>query len=328
MPPLTLDFHYDISCPFAYIASLRLPHLQSQHPNLQIAYRPVLLGAIYRATSAPQGAAGSASDTFNSTKRDVTSAAFARTLKRLGVVHNQPKRHPMKTTGCGRLLYCIPDGAERIALTAALYRAYWVEGLDVASRDVLIDVVNRCSDLRPATRTKLLRMLQYGSFEGPEPRRKLEEATALAVSRGAFGVPPFWVHGEEWIDRRTGQGRKGRLYWGQDRLQFVEKVLYKMERGRMGEGPRLESLVPRAIPVSRRAIPQGEEVKVEFWYDFSSPWAFLGWTQLARLKRTFGPRLNIEMKPFLLGILFREYVSLYSLLLLAQTRNLLPDSPL
>jgi len=34
--------------------------------------------------------------------------------------------------------------------------------------------------------------------------------------------------------------------------------------------------------------------------------AFLGWTQLDRLQRQFGSKLRIEMKPFLLGILFRE----------------------
>jgi 2-hydroxychromene-2-carboxylate isomerase len=47
-------------------------------------------------------------------------------------------------------------------------------------------------------------------------------------------------------------------------------------------------------------------VKLEFWYDFSSPWAFLGWTQLESLKKMFDSGLEIEMKPILLGALFRE----------------------
>jgi len=91
-------------------------------------------------------------------------------------------------------------------------------------------------------------------------------------------------------------------------MQFVDKALFTMEKAQ-GKEPVLEALVPRYVPVDRRAIPEGEEVKLEFWYDFSSPWAFLGWTQLPRLQRIFGQRLKIEMKPFLLGILFREYVS-------------------
>jgi 2-hydroxychromene-2-carboxylate isomerase len=119
----------------------------------------------------------------------------------------------------------------------------------------------------------------------------LEEATATALQRGAFGVPAFWIVEE------------GRLYWGQDRLHFVRKALWRL----LGREVALEALMPRCVPLEKRAVPRGEEVMMEFWYDFSSPWAFLGWTQLARLQRVFGQRLRVEMKPFLLGILFREY---------------------
>jgi 2-hydroxychromene-2-carboxylate isomerase len=287
---LTLDFHYDISCPFAYIASLRLPALQQRHPSLTINYRPVLLGALYRATAAPQGAAGSASDTFNPTKRTVTSAAFARTLRRLGVEHRQPPQHPVKTTKALRLLYCV-EADERIALTRGLYLAYWVEGGDVADVGVLQSVVNRCHGLTQATQGRLLELLSNAGFENAAQRKALQETTQLALDRGAFGVPAFWILEE------------GRLYWGQDRMQFLEKTLFAMEGGREQV---LESLMPRSVPVESRCIPAGEEVKMEFWYDFSSPWAFLGWTQLSRLSRIFGPSLRIEMKPFLLGILFRE----------------------
>jgi 2-hydroxychromene-2-carboxylate isomerase len=297
-PGLHLDFHYDVSCPFAYIASLRLPAFQRRHPTLTINYRPVLLGALYRATSAPQGAAGSASDTFNPTKRTVTSAGFVRTLRRLGVEYSQPPRHPLKTTRALRLLYCV-DGLERVALTRSLYRAYWVEGRDVSELEELRSLVKGCEGFGAGTRERLLGLLETGEFEGVDQRRALEETTDLALQRGAFGVPAFWIQEE------------GRLYWGQDRLQFVDKALFSMENGG-GQEHVLEALVPRCVPLDRREVPQGEEVKLEFWYDFSSPWAFLGWTQLARLQRIFGPRLKIEMKPFLLGILFREHVPLAS----------------
>jgi 2-hydroxychromene-2-carboxylate isomerase len=287
---LTLDFHYDISCPFAYIASLRLPALQQRHPSLTVNYRPVLLGALYRATSAPQGAAGSASDTFNPTKRTVTSAAFARTLRRLGIDHRQPPHHPVKTTKALRLLYCV-EANERIALTRGLYLAYWVERGNVSDVGVLQDVVSRCQGLTQKTQGSLLELLKNDDFENAAQRKALEETTQVALDRGAFGVPAFWILEE------------GRLYWGQDRMQFLEKTLFAMEQGQQRA---LESLMPRFFPVESRRIPAGEEVRMEFWYDFSSPWAFLGWTQLARLSRIFGPSLKIEMKPFLLGILFRE----------------------
>ena len=77
----TLVFNYDISCPFAYIASTRVKAL-AERTNARLIYRPVLLGAIYRATAAPQGAAGSASDVFNPTKKAVTAQSMERTINR------------------------------------------------------------------------------------------------------------------------------------------------------------------------------------------------------------------------------------------------------
>ncbi|KAF7197309.1 hypothetical protein HII31_01360 [Pseudocercospora fuligena] len=269
-----------------------------------IHWRPVLLGAIYRATNAPQGAAGSASDVFNPTKKSITSRAFQLTIKRHGLPHNEPPRHPHKTTAALRLLYFIAEN-DRPALTHALYKAYWVEGRNVGERETLLRAV------REAKISKLgsvIHAVHSGEFEGEKQRRKLESSTEDAVKRGSPGVPGFWIGDEIWTDR-DGARKKGRLYWGQDRMPFVEAVVLALKDGKSGDElsqvPRpLRSLFPRAIHQS--SIPANEEVKLEFWYDFSSPWAFLGWTQLASLQRRFGERLQIEMKPFLLGILFRE----------------------
>jgi hypothetical protein len=81
MTQATLVYYYDVSCPFAYIASTRVKAL-ADRTNAKLVYRPVLLGAIYRSTAAPQGAAGSASDVFNPTKKSVTARSMQRTLKR------------------------------------------------------------------------------------------------------------------------------------------------------------------------------------------------------------------------------------------------------
>ncbi|KAK5172010.1 uncharacterized protein LTR77_003647 [Saxophila tyrrhenica] len=266
----------------------------------RIVWRPVLLGAIYRATNAPQGAAGSASDVFNPTKKAVTSKGFRRTLQRLQIPHNEPPRHPVKTTAALRLLYFVSD-TDRPKLTHALFRAYWVERKNVIENSTLVEAV-RSSGIAQADR--VLEALADGSYEGPQQRQALETATDDAVQRGTPGVPAFWVPHEKWTDSQ-GQQQYGRLYWGQDRMQFVEAILMAGgdEKKVSSISKPLRSLEPRC---ARGQISEGEQVKLEFWYDFSSPWAFLGWTQLQRLQRQFGDRLSIEMKPFLLGILFRE----------------------
>ncbi|KAJ4375786.1 hypothetical protein N0V83_001063 [Neocucurbitaria cava] len=311
--PPTLEFTYDISCPFAYIASTRVRALAAR-TNATLIYRPVLLGAIYRATSAPQGAGGSASDVFNPAKKAVTGVSMQRTLKRYGIKFNPPPQHPRKTVNALRLLYCVADDgggeeSERAVLTDALFRAYWVQGRDVSDASVLLEIVKQ-SGIKSAPQ------LSAASFTDANARKELETATAEAISRGAFGVPGFWIPGVEWRDVE-GRSRAGRFFWGQDRMHFVEATLLSLSSTTTSSSisssttnswtavPRLQSLMPRCTS-SKTIPPSSGKVKLEFWFDFSSPWAFLGYTQLSRLQRQFGPSLQIELKPYLLGALFRE----------------------
>jgi 2-hydroxychromene-2-carboxylate isomerase len=288
MSPPTLIFNFDISCPFAYIASTRLTPLVNR-TQCTISYRPVLLGAIYRATSAPQGAGGSASDVFNAAKRKVTSASMSRTLKRYQTPYSAPSRHPMKSVNALRMLYSVPDGDQRRRLMEGLFRAYWADGKDITDNKVLLDVAAQCG----------ITNLDPNCFADKQARKSLEDETEKAIQRGAFGVPGFWIP-----DADDGEGR---FFWGQDRIHFVEATLLVLSRGkkRWEEVRDLQSLMPRCVSL-QRASPLTTRTKLEFWFDFSSPWAFLGYTQLARLQRQFGQKLEIVLKPFLLGILFRD----------------------
>lgn len=282
-----------ISCPFAYIASTRVEAL-AQRTNATLIWRPVLLGAIYRATAAPQGAKGSASDVFNPTKRVIGADSMRRTIRRYQIAYNPPPQHPMKTVNALRLLHAV-KGNDRIVLTKLLFKAYWVDGRDVSDDEELLRIV-RESKIQSADK------ISRQTWADSEARQQLESATSDAVERGAFGVPGFWIPEAQWVNA-SGDKTKGRFFWGQDRMHFVEATLLSIRHGGDWQVvPDLKSLMPRCIANNRVA----GKVKLEFWYDFSSPWAFLGWTQLQRLQSIFGPELEIVMKPFLLGILFRE----------------------
>lgn len=254
----------------------------------------MLLGAIYRATAAPQGAGGSASDVFNPTKREVTGKSMQRTIRRYRIAYNPPPQHPRKTVNALRLLYTI-DGEDRKLLTKLLFKAYWVDGRDVSNDDELLQIVK-------SSGIKFSDGVSSEIFQSSAARESLEKATADAIDRGAFGVPGFWIPDAEWTNVR-GAKVKGRFLWGQDRMHFVEATLLSLQNsGNWSKVPGLHSLMPRCLPRNQIA----GKVRLEFWYDFSSPWASLGWTQLQRLQRAFGSNLEIIEKPFLLGILFRE----------------------
>ena len=187
-----------------------------------------------------------------------------RTIRRYQIAYNPPPQHPRKTVNALRLLHYVPQ-EERATLSKAFFKAYWVDGRDVSNSDELLSIA-RESGIRNADK------LSEAAFNYPNARKELEKATADAIERGAFGVPGFWIPGEIWTDS-SEEVHRGRFYWGQDRMHFVEASLLALQHGEISKVPALRSLLPRCIASNKPGGP----VKMEFWYDFSSPWAFLGW---------------------------------------------------
>lgn len=251
MRAMEVRFYYDIVCPYAYLASRRVEAVAAR-AGASVRFVPVLLGGLFRHTGGTQRPA------------DAMSAPKARLnlldMQRQADVHDVPLRvpaaHPRRTVDAMRLL--VAAGGARVPLTHELYRLYWVEGADVTDRAVLAAAARRHG-------------VDPGVIDSPEARQGLFDTTAEAAARGAFGVPSFAVGDTLW--------------WGQDRLHFVEEALGHA-------GPR--KLRGQAAPGAR----------LRFFHDFSSPWSYLASTQVEALAAGYG--VEVEWTPILLGGLFRE----------------------
>lgn len=106
-----------------------------------------------------------------------------------------------------------------------------------------------------------------------EQKAPLTAATREAFEAGIFGVPTFRVDNE--------------LFWGQDRLDFVARALDPARDGWQA--------------LDTEASPQASQI--EFFFDYSSPFAFLAHTQIGWLERRSG--VEVKPIPFLLGALFK-----------------------
>ncbi|MCA9661937.1 MAG: 2-hydroxychromene-2-carboxylate isomerase [Myxococcales bacterium] len=200
-----LRFYFDVVCPYAYLASTRIEALAAAH-GATVAWRPILLGGLFREIGAPQLPATA----MSAPRARLNLLDMQRWADRWGVPLTMPADHPRRTVAAMRLLVGVGDGPQRRALAAALYRAYWAEGRDVSDRAV-VDAIAREHGVDPAV------------IDSQAAREGLFSTTAEAARLGAFGVPTIALDGET-------------IWWGADRLCLVEEALGGRPR-RPGERP-------------------------------------------------------------------------------------------
>jgi 2-hydroxychromene-2-carboxylate isomerase len=185
---MTLDFWFDFSSPFAYLASTQVDALAAR-TGATLRWRPMLLGAVFKAV----GQVDVPLFAMNEAKQRHTAEDFRRWAAWWGVPLVFPSRFPLRTLLPLRTWLSQPDP---IPFAHAVFRAAWAEDRDITDPDVL----RACGATEEALAA------------APGNKQALSDATADAVAAGVFGAPTFVVDGR-W------------LFWGQDRMEMVEKCL-------------------------------------------------------------------------------------------------------
>ncbi len=189
---MNLEFHFDIVCPYAYLASTQVENLSRRH-GLAITWKPILLGGLYNSLQAPQHPA----TTWPVAKAEHNARDLLRQAELLGVPLSFPEGHPRRSVEAMRLLVLAED-RDRKPLAQRLYAAYWVEGRDISDRGVLAGIGAEFG-------------LVIEGIDTPPIKEELRQRTAEALERGHFGVPTL-----QWGDR---------FWWGVDRLPLLESAL-------------------------------------------------------------------------------------------------------
>ena len=117
--------------------------------------------------------------------------------------HPPASMFPIKTTSAMRMFIRAEQQGRGEAFAEAVFRAYWERNEDISDPLVLGAVTESVEGLSADE------LIAYAESE--DGKHALAEATDAAMERGVFGAPQFLV-GEE-------------LFWGKDRLDFVEDML-------------------------------------------------------------------------------------------------------
>jgi 2-hydroxychromene-2-carboxylate isomerase len=189
-----LHFWFDYSCPYAYLAATQVAALAAR-TGAELVYEPMLLGGIFRAVGTDQRLFATLSPPkarHNALDMDRWAALF-------GVPLRMPAAHPMRTVEALRAT--LLTGIDPRVIEG-FYRAYWVEGRPPSDEATMRDVLGSAGHDASAVLARL-----------DDAKDDLRARTDRAIAHGIFGAPAFVVDGE--------------MYWGQDRLDFVERALTK-----------------------------------------------------------------------------------------------------
>jgi len=191
----SIEFYFDVGSPTAYLAHKRLKQLKSEY-GCPVIYQPVLLGGLFKASG------NSSPVTVPAKGRYMMMDDLPRFAKLYNVPLNNNPHFPINTLNLMRGAVSALDKEYFDTYIDTIFNAIWVDSRNMGDIDTIIEVLS-------ASGLDAKSILE--ATQKPEVKQKLISNTEQAVERGLFGAPTMFVNGE--------------MFFGQDRLQFVEAAL-------------------------------------------------------------------------------------------------------
>jgi 2-hydroxychromene-2-carboxylate isomerase len=190
----TVEFYYDVGSPWSYLGYTQLPALAARS-GAEIVLRPMLIGGVFKAT-------GNRSPMEVPPKFAHMLVDLERYAAHWGVPFRMNPHFPINTITLMRAAVAADRAGILQAYTDAVFPAVWAAGEAMGDRAVAAQVL---------TDAGLDAEGLLAAADDPAVKEELKAATEAAVQRGIFGAPTYIVGGD--------------LFFGQDRLLFVEKAL-------------------------------------------------------------------------------------------------------
>jgi 2-hydroxychromene-2-carboxylate isomerase len=191
-----VDFYFDFASPYGYMASTVIDALAAKHGR-EVVWRPILLGAVFKVT-------GGVPLPMVPLKGDYSKRDFVRSAGFYGIPYRLPTVFPISSQAPARAFYWLDakDPAKAKALVSALYRAYFVDDVNIS---------NPADTIAVSAKFGLDAAEVEAAINDPAIKDRLKAEVEKAIARGVFGSPYIVVDGEP--------------FWGMDRLDQLEKWL-------------------------------------------------------------------------------------------------------
>lgn len=193
-----IDFYFDFSSPYGYIAGEKIDALAAKHGR-SVDWKPILLGAIFKVT-------GGQPMPMIPLKGDYAKRDFLRSAAFHGVKFRYPSTFPISGVPPVRAVIWqkATDPAKAGALAKALYRAYFTEDVNISDAENVVKV---------AASTGLDADAVRAGMNDQATKDRAKAGVDAAIAAGVFGSPYMVIDGEP--------------FWGVDRLDQMERWLSK-----------------------------------------------------------------------------------------------------
>ena len=180
-----IDFYFDFSSPYGYLASTRIDELGARH-NRAVNWHPLLLGAVFKTT-------GGQPLITVPIKGEYAARDIARTARFHGIPFRMPAVFPLPTQAAARAMLWMRErlgDAQANAFAKAVYRAYFIDGADISQPETVLALAQPFGADPAALSEGMSRQSIKDAL-----RAQVDEA----MRRGVFGSPfviadgePFW----------------------------------------------------------------------------------------------------------------------------------------
>ena len=194
-----LDYYFATISPYAYLGHDRLVAIAQKH-GATIAVKPINLGEVFPVSGglplskrAPQRQA----------YRLVELARWSQYLNKPMTI--QPRFFPVNGDLAAYWILAANElgSPQALALAGAVGRAIWEQDRNIADAATMQAIALECG----------LPAALAARAQAPDIAEKYAALTQEAIARGVFGAPTYVVADE--------------LFWGQDRLDFLDKKMAK-----------------------------------------------------------------------------------------------------
>ena len=194
-----IEYFLDCSSPWTYLSFRGILEL-SQLKKFEIVWKPILVGGIFNTTnpSVYESRKNPVVEKLNYSQKDMKDWERVR-----NITINWPKIFPINSVKAMRGAFYFLDKGGIEDYLESVFSAYWTKGRDISSDDFLAMLIKELGG-SPA---------EFLEFIGTdEAKERLIANTQELMDRGGFGSPTFFIDEKD-------------MYFGNDRLQLIEKAL-------------------------------------------------------------------------------------------------------